>query len=236
MLILKKKTAALLADCVAERFGEGLLSADDIFASLEYPPDSSMGDIALPCFRLSKTLRRSPLEIAEQLADAISCEEFSSVSALKGYLNFKIDPTAFASRVVSDVDALGDKYGSPMNGEGKTVVLDYSSPNVAKPFHIGHLGTTVIGHSLKLLHEFAGYSCVGINYLGDWGTQFGKLIVAYKLWGDKDAIVEGGVDELVKLYVKINNAIKDEEDASIKENPEGGAVCNSSRCANAKSE
>ena len=221
MLILKKKTAALLAECVAERFGEGLLSADDIFASLEYPPDSSMGDIALPCFRLSKALRRSPVDIAEQLAAAIKCEEFSGVSALKGYLNFKINPAAFAARVVSDVCALGDKYGSPMNGEGKTVVLDYSSPNVAKPFHIGHLGTTVIGHSLKLLHEFAGYKCVGINYLGDWGTQFGKLIVAYKLWGDKETIVSGGVDELVKLYVKINNAIKDEEDASLALNPDG---------------
>ena len=221
MLALKKKTAALLAECVAERFGEGLLSADDIFASLEYPPDSSMGDIALPCFRLSKALRLSPIQIAEQLASAVSCEEFASVSALKGYLNFKIDPAAFAARVVSDVETLGDKYGSPMNGEGKTVVLDYSSPNVAKPFHIGHLGTTVIGHSLKLLHEFAGYSCVGINYLGDWGTQFGKLIVAYKLWGDKDAIIDGGVDELVKLYVKINNAIKDEEEASVAGNPDG---------------
>ncbi len=221
MLILKKKTAELLAQCVKESFGEGLLSADDIFASLEYPPDSAMGDIALPCFRLSKALRRSPVQIAETLAGSVSCEEFSRVSAVNGYLNFKINPTAFAARVVGDVSRLGEKYGSPMCGEGKTVVLDYSSPNVAKPFHIGHLGTTVIGHSLKLLHEFAGYSCVGINYLGDWGTQFGKLIVAYKLWGDRKTIEDGGVDELVKLYVRINNEIKAEEDASVLENPEG---------------
>ena len=221
MLILKKKTAELLADAVKSAFGEGLLSESDIFASLEYPPDPTMGDIALPCFRLSKVLRRSPMDIAKTLAEMISCPEFASVLAVGGYLNFKIDPTAFATRVVADVNALGDKYGSPMNGEGKTVVLDYSSPNVAKPFHIGHLGTTVIGHSLKLLHEFAGYSCVGINYLGDWGTQFGKLIVAYKLWGDKQTIVNGGVDELVKLYVKINNAIKDEEDASLAADPNG---------------
>ncbi len=215
MLTLKKKTAELLSEAVKTSFGEGLLSADEIFAMLEYPPDSSMGDIALPCFRLSKTLRKSPVQIAEMLAAAVKCEEFSSVNATNGYLNFKIDMTAFSARVVSDILRLGGKYGSPCNGEGKTVVLDYSSPNVAKPFHIGHLGTTVIGHSLKLLHEFAGYKCVGINYLGDWGTQFGKLIVAYKKWGDKAVIEQGGVDELVKLYVRINNEIKAEEDASV---------------------
>ena len=221
MLILKKKTASLLAECIKEKFGEKLLSTDEIFAMLEYPPDNSMGDIALPCFRLSRTLRRSPVQIAEILAENTSCDEFSSVSALNGYLNFKINHTAFASRVVGDVDRLGDKYGSPMNGVGKKVVLDYSSPNVAKPFHIGHLGTTVIGHSLKLLHEFAGYDCFGINYLGDWGTQFGKLIVAYKLWGDKETIEKGGVDELVKLYVRINNEIKREEDESLANDPSG---------------
>ena len=221
MLTLKNKTASLIADAASKNFGEGLLCAADVFAMLEYPPDKSMGDIALPCFRLSKVLRRSPVQIADTLANAISCEEFSSVSAINGYLNFKIDGTAFAGRVVSDVLTKGERYGSPECGEGKTVVLDYSSPNVAKPFHIGHLGTTVIGHSLKLLHEFAGYKCVGINYLGDWGTQFGKLIVAYKLWGDKTTIEQGGVDELVKLYVKINNAIKAEEDASVEGKPEG---------------
>ncbi len=219
MLTLKKKTSELLAARVCEKFGDGLLTADELFAMLEYPPDASMGDIALPCFRLSKTLRRSPVQIAEALADGFVCEEFSSVRALNGYLNFKVDPTAFSVRVVGDVMRLGDKYGSPMCGEGRTVVLDYSSPNVAKPFHIGHLGTTVIGHSLKLLHEFAGYNCVGINYLGDWGTQFGKLIVAYKLWGDKATIEQGGVDELVKLYVRINNEIKREEDESVAGDP-----------------
>ena len=214
MLTLKNKTAEYIAEAVKGAFGEGLLTASDVFAMLEYPPDKTMGDIALPCFRLSKTLRRSPVQIADTIAAAISAEEFSSVSAVNGYLNFKISATAFAKRVVGEVMAKGSRYGSPENGEGKTVVLDYSSPNVAKPFHIGHLGTTVIGHSLKLLHEFAGYKCVGINYLGDWGTQFGKLIVAYKMWGDKATIEAGGVDELVKLYVRINNEIKAEEEAN----------------------
>jgi len=215
MLTLKNKTAAVLEAAVKASFGNGLLSSADIFDMLEYPPDTSMGDLALPCFKLSRALRRSPAQIADTLADAVKCEEFSSVSAINGYLNFKINSCAFASRVVAEVEKLGEKYGSPMNGSGKTVVLDYSSPNVAKPFHIGHLGTTVIGHSLKLLFEFAGYECVGINYLGDWGTQFGKLIVAYKEWGDRHVIEEGGVDELVKLYVRINNEIKAEEEQGI---------------------
>ena len=214
MLKLKNKTAELIADAVRLGFGDGLLTASEISAMLEYPPDRSMGDIALPCFRLSKSLRRSPIDIAKLLSESIKCEEFSSVTALNGYLNFKISPTAFAKRVVGEVLTRGERYGSPENGEGRVVVLDYSSPNVAKPFHIGHLGTTVIGHSLKLLHEFAGYKCIGINYLGDWGTQFGKLIVAYKKWGDKATVEAGGVDELVKLYVRINNEIKAEEDAS----------------------
>ena len=215
MLVLKKKTAELLAGAVTEKFGENLLSADEIFAMLEYPPDKNMGDLALPCFRLSKALRRSPVQIAEALAEGLECSEYSEVSSVGGYLNFKINTKEFSKRVIADIFEKGDKYGSPMCGEGKTVVLDYSSPNVAKPFHIGHLGTTVIGHSLKLLHEFAGYSCVGINYLGDWGTQFGKLIVAYKKWGDRKTVEDGGVDELVKLYVRINNEIKAEEDASV---------------------
>ena len=214
MLVLKKKTASLISEAINGSFGEGLLSETEIFAMLEYPPDKNMGDLALPCFRLSKALRRSPVEIAKVLAENVKCEEFAEITALNGYLNFKIDGTNFAKRVIEEVAASGEKYGAPDMGKGKTVVLDYSSPNVAKPFHIGHLGTTVIGHSLKLLHEFAGYKCVGINYLGDWGTQFGKLIVAYKAWGNKAKVEEGGVDELVSLYVKINNAIKAEEDES----------------------
>ncbi len=214
MLKLKRETASAIAALACEKYPAAAVSAEEIFDIFEYPPDKAMGDLALPCFRLSKSLRRSPAEIAKTLAEGLSLPEFSSIEVQGGYLNFRISPTAFAKRVVAQIKQEGEMYGSPRCGKGKTVVLDYSSPNVAKPFHIGHLGTTVIGHSLKLLHQFAGYTCVGINYLGDWGTQFGKLIVAYKKWGDKSAVEQKGVDELVSLYVRINNAIKDEEEAS----------------------
>ncbi len=215
MITLKKNLAIGIAKAISESFGEGLLTEAEIASMLEYPPDKNMGDLALPCFKLSKSLRRSPMDIAKTLASLVAVEEIKDVSVAGGYLNFKIDATLFAKRILLSVENEGEKYGASGEGVGKTVVLDYSSPNVAKPFHIGHLGTTVIGHSLKLLHEFVGYKCIGINYLGDWGTQFGKLIVAYKLWGDKEKIEKGGVDELVALYVKINNEIKREEDESV---------------------
>lgn len=217
---LKQQIAEAISASAARKFAGAALTPADIAANLEYPPDPAMGELALPCFRLSKVLRRSPKEIAETLAADFSCDGIVGTDAVNGYLNFRIDGTALAARIVPEI-LTNDSYGSPMNGVGKTVVLDYSSPNVAKPFHIGHLGTTVIGHSLKLLHEFAGYHCIGINYLGDWGTQFGKLIVAYKMWGNKEEVEAGGVDALVALYVRINNEIKAEEDASSAKNPEG---------------
>ena len=204
MQILKNTAAELVSRAVDALFAPATLAPDDVFEMLEYPPDGAMGDLALPCFKLSKSLRRSPMEIAAKLAEAISDPAFASVEAVGGYLNFKKDAAAFAARVVRTVLAEGDAYGAPALGAGKTVVLDYSSPNVAKPFHIGHLGTTVIGHSLKLLHEFAGYKCIGINHLGDWGTQFGKLTVAYRLWGSKEAVEQNEIDELVSLYVRFH--------------------------------
>ena len=215
MISLKKKVSEAIYNAINSKFGEGLLSSAEIYAMLEYPPDKKMGDLALPCFKLSKALRRSPMEIANTLSAEVKCDELSAIETAGGYLNLRIDVNSFYGRIISEIEKSGAVYGASNEGEGKTVVLDYSSPNVAKPFHIGHLGTTVIGHSLKLLHEFNGYKCVGINYLGDWGTQFGKLIVAYKLWGDKEKIEKGGVDELVALYVRINNEIKAEEEKSI---------------------
>ena len=188
------------------------LTADELAGMLEYPPDDAMGDLALPCFKLAKSLRRAPVMIAQVLADGMNCACVQSAQALNGYLNIRLDPAYLSSHVLAAVLEKKEKYGAPTVGCGKKVVLDYSSPNVAKPFHIGHLGTTVIGHSLKKMHEFAGYDCYGINYLGDWGTQFGKLILAYNLWGSKEMVETGGIDTLVELYVKINNAITEEKE------------------------
>ena len=220
MLQIKKMISECVAASVKTINADADLKASDIASMLEYPPDEKMGDLALPCFKLSKTLRRSPVQIAQALADGMSVLCVARAEAVNGYLNIFLDGAYLASRVVPETREKGEKYGAPEElGKGKTVVLDYSSPNVAKPFHIGHLGTTVIGHSLKMLHEFAGYKCVGINYLGDWGTQFGKLIVAYRMWGDKETIERGGVDALVDLYVKINNAISGNEEKGIPADP-----------------
>lgn len=203
MQILKQKLAKALSEKINETFAVQI-PANEINDMLEYPPSEDIGDLALPCFKLSRTLRKAPPVIASELAGKLNNADFSSIEAVGGYLNFRINAYGFVKRVVSDVTEKGKRYGSPENGAGKTVVLDYSSPNVAKPFHIGHLGTTVIGHSLKLLHEFAGYKCIGINHLGDWGTQFGKVITAYRLWGSHEEVEKGGVDELVALYVRFH--------------------------------
>ncbi len=194
------------------------LDEKEIVGMLEYPPDPAMGDVALPCFRLSRSLHRSPVQIADALAKDFSCECVGRAAAVNGYFNLYLSDEYLAGTVVPEILEKGDRYGSSDIGEGKEVVLDYSSPNVAKPFHIGHLGTTVIGHSLKMLHEFAGYHCTGINYLGDWGTQFGKMIVAYRKWGNREEIERGGVDKLVELYVRINNEIKGDPEKGIPEN------------------
>jgi arginyl-tRNA synthetase len=203
MNTFRKKIAERVSSAAASQFG-AVIDAGELIPLIEYPPDASMGDLALPCFKLSRILRRSPVQIAAALAPALGTDGGFSASALNGYLNFRIDGSALAGEVLGRVFAEGESYGSPADGAGKTVVLDYSSPNVAKPFHIGHLGTTVIGHSLKKLFEFAGYRCVGINYLGDWGTQFGKMIVAYRKWGHRETVERGQCDALVELYQRFH--------------------------------
>lgn len=202
MDFIKKKTAALIASALGELGASDLPDEAAIKDMLEYPPSPENGDLSFPCFRLSRALRKAPPAIAADIKARLKSDAaIDKVEVAGGYLNFYFNKTEFASVMLSEILEKGERYGSSEEGKGKTVVLDYSSPNVAKPFHIGHLGTTVIGHSIKKLHEFSGYKCVGVNHLGDWGTQFGKLIVAYRKWGDEKTVVDVGIDELVRLYV-----------------------------------
>lgn len=219
MQTIKGRIAEQIVQAVKTLSAEADLTATDVAAMLEYPPDANMGDLAFPCFKLSRTLRRSPVQIASALCESIKDEAIARVEAVSGYLNITISNDYLGANVVPEILEKGDRYGAQSFGEGKMVVLDYSSPNVAKPFHIGHLGTTVIGHSLRRLHEFAGYRCYGINYLGDWGTQFGKLIVAYRKWGSREEVEQEGIDKLVELYVRVNNAIKGDEEKGIAPDP-----------------
>ena len=207
-----KNTVAFdLLSCISGLATEITLTKEDIMGMFEYPPDSSLGDIAFPCFKLSRILRKAPPIIAKEISENFKSTVVSKVEAVNGYLNIFVSNEYLVENVLFKIENEKEKYGSDGSGKGKVAVFDYSSPNVAKPFHIGHLGTTVIGHSLKMLHKFQGYDCVGINYLGDWGTQFGKLIVAYNLWGNKEAIEKGGVDELVALYVKFHEEAEKDE-------------------------
>ncbi|MBE6637282.1 MAG: arginine--tRNA ligase, partial [Ruminococcaceae bacterium] len=216
MLQFKENLATAIRNAI-EAMAPGMApDTTELRGMLEYPPDKAMGDLAFPCFKLSRTLRKAPPMIAAAIADNLSeIPYLKKAEVAGGYLNLFIEEVYFTDKVLNRVLAEGDNYGKRHDGDGKTLVIDYSSPNVAKPFHIGHLGTTVIGHSLKKLHEFAGWHAIGINHLGDWGTQFGKLIVAYKLWGDKEQIEAGGIDKLVELYVRINNVIKGDEEKGI---------------------
>lgn len=204
MQYFKKLTAEKILEAIKAIAPDAEFTIDDIVGMLEYPPDANMGDLAFPCFRLSKTLRSAPPKIAASLAEKTADFAYGTSAAVGGYLNFKVSNYYLANHVLAEIEEKGEKYGSSGIGKGKTVVLDYSSPNTSKPFHIGHLGTTVIGHCLKLLHEFEGYKCIGINHLGDWGTQNGKQIVAFKRWGNKEYVEEKGCDGLVELYVKFH--------------------------------
>ncbi len=165
-----------------------------------------MGDYALPCFKFSKVLRKSPAMIAEGLKLSYKTDDvIKEVSAVNGYLNFKVNKVGLASAVLNEILDGKEKFGASEVGKGKTVCIDYSSVNIAKPFHIGHLSTTVIGGALYKLFKFLGYNVVGINHLGDYGTQFGKLICAYKHWGDKDEVEKGGIHAINELYVRFNS-------------------------------
>lgn len=178
------------------------LSREEIISMIEIPPSPDMGDYAFPCFRLAKFLRKAPPIIAEEAVAVIERPDFlKEIKSVSGYINFYIDKTKFASAIVSNVLKSKEKYGTSNEGEGKNIVIDYSAPNIAKPFHVGHLRSTVIGGSIYRIYKHLGYNCIGVNHLGDWGTQFGKLIVAYKKWGSKEAVEQGGIKELMRIYV-----------------------------------
>ena len=195
----KSVVSELLAPHIPE------LEPQQIIEMLEVPPNPEMGDLALPCFKLSKVLRKSPVKIAEELSQAIpSNENISRVENLSGYLNIFLNQSHYIQQILSHILEAGKEYGSSDIGKGRNIVIDYSSPNIAKPFHVGHLRSTSIGNSLYRIFEFMGYSSVGINYIGDWGTQFGKVIAAYKHWGNEEAVNQGLDKELVALYVKFH--------------------------------
>ena len=201
---MKQIIAGRIADAAQASFENCALTVADVTAMLETPPDKKLGDYALPCFRLSKTLRKAPQMIASALAEKMSGEEIDRVEVVGGYMNIFVSRGSLAEGIVKAVLANPGSWGSSEVGKGKTVCLDYSSINIAKRFHIGHLSTTMIGHSLKRIYDFNGYTTVGINHLGDWGTQFGKMICAYKKWGNREEVEAGGVQAMVDLYVRFH--------------------------------
>ena len=181
-----------------------VLTSEEISQLIEIPPKPEMGDFAFPCFRLAKSYRKAPPMIAQDLKESIGDQAFlSEIKVVGGYLNFYVDKAQYAQQIIDKYTNVTD-YGCSDQGKDKTICIDYSSPNVAKNFHIGHLRTTIIGNSLYKIFSKLGYKVVRINHLGDWGTQFGKLIVAYKKWGSREAVEEKGIEELMDIYVKFH--------------------------------
>ena len=201
---MKQRIADLAGEMLRAAFPQAQGLPEDLAALLEVPPDPAMGDYAFPCFKLSRALRMGPPMIAQKLAAALERPEIARVECVGGYLNFFFNRENFARELLTAIMAAPEKWGSSPEGQGKTVCVEYSSINIAKRFHLGHLSTTVIGNSLRRIYDFQGWHTVSINYLGDWGTQFGKMIAAYKRWGDRATVEAGGVDEMTRLYVRFN--------------------------------
>ncbi|WP_455099306.1 arginine--tRNA ligase [Peptostreptococcus stomatis] len=182
------------------------LTIEEITALIEVPPNKEMGDYAFPCFKLAKIFRKAPNAIAEDLAGKIQpTDDINKIVNLGGYVNFFVNKESLAKKVINQVLSEKENYGKSEFGKGKTVVVEFSSPNIAKPFHIGHVRTTVIGNALSKIYQSQGYHVEKLNHLGDYGTQFGKLIVAYKLWGDKQAVEKDPIKELLKLYIRFHD-------------------------------
>ena len=199
MINLKEEIAKLISEQVAD------LTEEEIRGMIETPQDQKMGDYAFPCFRLAKVLRKAPPLIAKDIADAIRDNDiFSDVQQVNAYVNMFISKEEFVEEVVEEVMAKGDEYGRSNVGEGKPVIVEFSSPNIAKPFHIGHIRSTVIGNSINLLWDAMGYKVTRINHLGDYGTQFGKMIVAYRHWGNEEDVRREPIKTLLHYYTKFH--------------------------------
>ena len=206
MIDFKEKIAKILADATN-------LNEKELESYIEMPKDSKNGDYAFPCFRLAKELRKAPPVIANEIKEKIETtpEEIEKVEVVGGYLNFYINKDIITKEVLNQIENNRDNYGKSKIGKGKNIVIDYSAPNIAKPFHIGHLRSTVIGGALYKIYKHLGYNVTGINHLGDYGTQFGKLIEGYKRWGAEYDIENNPIDELMQIYVRINNLCKEDE-------------------------
>ncbi|MFG6319372.1 MAG: arginine--tRNA ligase [Clostridia bacterium] len=186
--------------------------AKEIEGFIEVPPNEEMGDYAFPCFKLAKVLKKAPPAIATELKEKITTDEnIEKIEIVGGYLNFYINKKVLTKTVLEELDKKQENFGTYNSGDGKTVLVEFSSPNIAKPFHIGHLRTTIIGNSLHKIYKFMGYNSISINHLGDYGTQFGKLIEGYKRWGSEYNIDENPIEELMKIYIRINDLCKEDE-------------------------
>lgn len=206
MIDFKEKIANSISQVVA-------IEKEKIMDYIELPPEKEMGDYAFPCFRLAKDLKKAPPIIANEIKEKIVLDEqyIKELQIQGGYLNFFINKDELIKTVLEEVNQKQEMFGSSNMGKGKNIVIDYSAPNIAKPFHIGHLRSTVIGGALYKIYSFLGYNVIGINHLGDYGTQFGKLIEGYKRWGNEYDIEHNPIDELMKLYIRINNLCKEDE-------------------------
>ena len=189
------------------------IEANELFTYIEVPSDENLGDYAFPCFRLAKVLKKSPQVIAEDIKEklVIDSNYIEKVEIVGGYINFYINKITLAQTVLDELNEKKELFGSSNIGNGKNIIIDYSHPNIAKPFHIGHLRSTVIGQALYNIYEFLGYDVKGLNYLGDYGTQFGKIIEGYKLWGQEYNIDENPIEKLTQIYVRINELCKNDE-------------------------
>ena len=193
-----------VANCLKEKIED--LSLEEIIALIEIPPNKEMGDSAFPCFKLAKVFRKAPNMIAADLSQQLEAKDaITKIAPMGGYVNFFVNKSQLAESVIKDVLSKGKEYGNSDLGKGKNVVIDFSSPNIAKPFHIGHIRTTVIGNALYKIYNSQGYNVERVNHLGDYGTQFGKLIVAFKLWGDKETVESNPIPELLKLYIRFHD-------------------------------